>query len=309
MKLLKVSTLSLVIVGAVAAAAAAQGRGNAPPTPEQLERQKAQELASGPEAVRPIDMLDTVWIEEQTWMETRDAIRAGKTTAIIGAGGLEQNGPYTPNAKHNYVLRTTCEATARKLGNALCAPIVWLEPGNINDPNLRAGSVFISQQTFNAILNDMSTSLKNMGFKHIIYISDSGGNVTGMQETAAALNARWAAQKADARAHYVTEYYTQDRWSYDYLKNTLGLVQKPDVQSATRWDIHDDYHYEALAAIQNPKFLRAEARQKANRFSIYGVPLESVEKVLENGKKLADYRAQITADAITKAISASKSSQ
>ena len=156
MKLLKVSTLSLVIVGAVAAAAAAQGRGNAPPTPEQLERQKAQELASGPEAVRPIDMLDTVWIEEQTWMETRDAIRAGKTIAIIGAGGLEQNGPYTPNAKHNYVLRTTCEATARKLGNALCAPIVWLEPGNINDPNSRVAEMKATPLNY-GLLTELNT--------------------------------------------------------------------------------------------------------------------------------------------------------
>jgi creatinine amidohydrolase/Fe(II)-dependent formamide hydrolase-like protein len=304
MGLLKASSLSLVIVGAMAGAVwaqAPQGRGNAPLTPEQIEQNKARELASGPEAVRPIDMLDTVWIEEQTWMETRDSIRAGKTTVIVGAGGNEQNGPYTANGKHNFVLKTTCEAIARKLGNALCAPIVTLEPGNVNAPDLRPGSVFISPQTYMAVLNDMSTSLRNMGFKNIIYISDSGGNVSGMIETAAALNARWNGQ--GARVFYVTEYYTQDRWSYDYLKNTLKLVQKPDIQSATRYDIHDDYHYEALVAIQNPKLLRAEARQKANRFSIYGVPLESVEKVLENGRKLAAYRADITAAAITKAIS------
>lgn len=312
MRVPKVLTLTLAIVGAMAVAAGAQqpqGRANAPLTPEQIEQQKARDLASGPDAVRPIDALDTVWIEEQTWMETRDAIKAGKTTVIIGAGGNEQNGPYTPNGKHNYVLRTTCEAIARRLGNALCAPIVTLEPGDPSRQGLTPGSVFITQGTFNAILNDMSTSLKSMGFKNIIMISDSGGNVTGMQETVGALNARWSTQNNPARAFYITEYYTEDRWSYNFLKNTLGLVQKPDVQSATRWDIHDDYHYEALLAIQNPALLRAEQRKKANRFSIYGVPLESVEKVLENGKKLAEYRAKITADAITKAIGATKTSQ
>lgn len=67
----------------------------------------------------PIDAMDTVWIEEMTWMETRDAIKAGKTTAIVGTGGLEQNGPYAPNGKHTCVLRATCEAIARTLGNAL----------------------------------------------------------------------------------------------------------------------------------------------------------------------------------------------
>src|SRR5687768_830159 len=140
-----------VVVCIVTAAAGAQpsqppttqGRGqeqNRPAlTPEQQEAQRARQAASAPDAPRPIDALDTVWIEEQTWMETRDAIRAGKTTVIIGTGGLEQNGPYNANGKHNYVLRATCEATARKLGNALCGPIVTVEPGNIERAGLTPG--------------------------------------------------------------------------------------------------------------------------------------------------------------------------
>src|SRR5688500_18679490 len=193
------------------------GQTRPPLTPEQQEAQKARQAASGPDAVRPIDMLDTVWIEEQTWMETRDAIKAGKTTAIIGTGGLEQNGPYNANGKHNYVLRATCEATARKLGNALCAPIVTLEPGNPEQPGLTPGSVFITQATFNAILSDMSTSLKTMGFTDMVFIGDSGGNVTGMRETAGALNAKW--QSTPARVHFIAEYYEEDKWSYEFLKS------------------------------------------------------------------------------------------
>ena len=289
------------------------GQARGPQTAEQLAAQKARQAASAPDAPRPIDALDTVWIEEQTWMETRDAIKAGKTIAIIGTGGLEQNGPYSPNGKHNYVLRTTCEATARRLKNALCAPIVTLEPGNPERQGLTPGSVFISQETFRAVLSDMATSLKSMGFTDIVMIGDSGGNTNGMKEVAAALNAKWSAsagatadkQAMMARVHSVPEYYEEDKWSFAYLK-TLGILQKPDVQSATRHDIHDDYHYEALVAVTDPKQLRAEQRQKANRFSINGVELESVDKVVANGKKLAEYRAKITADAILKAIAATR---
>jgi creatinine amidohydrolase len=315
MKLRTAMIVSLVF--ACAAATAAQeaqpagrgqgrGQGRGPLTPEQQEQQRARELASGPEAVRPIEALDTVWIEEQSWMETRDAIRAGKTIAIIGSGGNEQNGPYAPNGKHNYVLRTTCEAIARKLGNALCAPIVTLEPGNPEREGLTPGSVFITQATFNAILTDMSTSLKSMGFKDIVMIADSGGNVNGMRDTAAALNAKW--QGTPARAHYISEYYEEDKWSFNYLK-TLGIMQKPDVQSATRWDIHDDYHYEALVALVDPKLVRPEQRIKAKKFSINGVEIGSVAKLLENGRKLADYRAKITADAIQKSLANARSTQ
>jgi creatinine amidohydrolase len=304
------TAISLACVFVCASAIAAQapqgrGAGRGPLTPEQQEQQRAREAASGPNAPRPIDPLDTVWLEEQSWMETRDAIRAGKTTAIIGSGGNEQNGPYEPNGKHNYVLRATCEAIARKLGNALCAPIVTLEPGNPEREGLTPGSVFITQATFNAVLSDMATSLKSMGFKDIVMIADSGGNVNGMRDTAAALSAKW--KDTPARAHYISEYYDEDKWSFNYLK-TLGIMQKPDVQSATRWDIHDDYHYEALVALVDPKLVRPEQRIKAKRFSINGVEIGSVATLVENGKKLAEYRARITVDAIHKAIASSRTS-
>src|ERR671924_1449954 len=77
-----------------------------------------------PNMPRPIDALDTVFIEEMTWLEVRDAMKAGKTTVIVPTGGVEQNGPYLATGKHNYILRGTAEAIARKLGDALVAPIV-----------------------------------------------------------------------------------------------------------------------------------------------------------------------------------------
>lgn len=232
-------------------------------------------------------------------MEVRDLIKAGKTTALIGSGGLEQNGPYEPTGKHNYTLRTTLEATARLLGNALVAPIVPLEPGNPDREGLTPGSVFITQTTYRAVLTDMTTSLKSMGFTDIVMVADSGGNPPGMIEVAKTLNAKWSG--APARVFYVPEYYDEDRWSFSYLKQ-LGIRQQPDVQSATRYDIHDDYHYESLVAVTNPKLVRPDQRIKAKRFSINGVEIGSVAKLVENGKKLAEYRAAITVKAIKQAM-------
>ena len=302
MTLHKILVASLIVAGGSLVAAQQPGgnRQNQNLTPEQQAQREKQRAAQAiADGVRPIEALDTVWIEEQTWMETRDAIKAGKTTVIIGSGGVEKNGPYNANGKHNYVLRSTCDAIARRLGNALCAPIVTMEPGNVDNPNITPGSVFITQETFRAVLRDMSTSLKSMGFKDIVMIADSGGNVNGMTDVTNELNAKWNGNPA--RVYYVTEYYTQDIWSFDYLK-TLGILQQPDVRSATRWDIHDDYHYEALVALTDPKLIRAEQRIKAGKFSINQVEIGSVQKMLENGRKLRDYRAKIAAEAITKAI-------
>ena len=71
---------------------------------------------------RPIAAQDTVFIEEMTWMEVRDALKEKKTTVIIPTGGVEENGPYVVTGKHNYILRATTDAIARKLGDALVAP-------------------------------------------------------------------------------------------------------------------------------------------------------------------------------------------
>ncbi|HKA07357.1 MAG TPA: creatininase family protein, partial [Gemmataceae bacterium] len=88
-----------------------------------------------PDAKRPIEALDSVFIEELTWMEVRDALKAGKTTVLIPTGGVEQNGPYLATGKHNYVLRATTEVIARKLGNTLVAPTVAFVPeGDIDPP-------------------------------------------------------------------------------------------------------------------------------------------------------------------------------
>jgi creatinine amidohydrolase len=296
----KALLLSLIAVSAMTVFAEQAQLQRPPLTVEQeAERKRRDADTAIAEGARPIDMLDSVWIEELSWMEVRDLLAAGKTTVLLGSGGVEKNGPYTATGKHNYVLQTTLEATARKHGNALVAPIVTWEPCNPDRANLTPGSFCVTQETYRALLRDAVTSLKSMGFKDIFMVADSGGNTEGMSDVARELNARWMGKQA--RVYYLPEYYDEDRWSYNYMKQTLGIVQVPDVQSATRWDIHDDYHYEALVAVQDPKLVHAEQRIKAKKFSIYGVEIGSVAKLVENGKKLADYRATITVNAMKKA--------
>src|SRR5262245_20045361 len=81
-------------------------------------------VAPDPNSPRPIEAVDSVFIEDLTWMEIRDLLRGGTDTVIVATGGIEQNGPYIVTGKHNYVLKGTTEAIARKLGKTLVAPIV-----------------------------------------------------------------------------------------------------------------------------------------------------------------------------------------
>jgi creatinine amidohydrolase len=266
---------------------------------------------SAQEAVRPIEAGTSLWTEELTWMEVRDAVRAGNTTILIGTGGVEQNGPYLAGGKHNFVLATVMPEIAKAIGKTLIAPIVKFVPEGAIEPTPRGhmsypGTISLEAATFEALLTDICRSYKAHGFKDIILIGDSGGNQTGMRNVAAALNKKWESEPAatGTRVHFLPEYYTEDQWSYDFLKSQ-GVVQidksaaagQQDRRTDTRNGMHDDIYYEAQAAVQDPKFIRAEQRMKAGLFSLHGVDLAPVSKTVELGKKLAVYRAGITAKA------------
>src|SRR5688572_24834914 len=78
----------------------------------------------------PIAPVNSVWMEELTVIEVRDALRNGMTNALIITGGVEENGPYTSTDKHNVMARATGEAIARRLGNTLVAPVIRVHQGN-----------------------------------------------------------------------------------------------------------------------------------------------------------------------------------
>ena len=238
---------------------------------------------------------DVVWIAEMTWLEVRDAIASGKKVAIVPSGGLEQNGPYLVTGKHNLVVGTMCEAIARELGNALCAPVVQYVPQGDPEEIEYPGTLSVRDTTFRALLADVAESARSQGFEDIVFIGDSGGNQAGMREVAAAMDDRWL---GEGRAHYIPEYYSEDIWSCDFLKEELGIVQQPDVCSATRGLYHDDVHYSAIVAVADPELIRASRRIAAGLYSINGVDLGPVERTQEIGRRLIEYRTGIAVRAI-----------
>jgi creatinine amidohydrolase len=242
---------------------------------------------------RPIDMYDSVWIEDLTMMEVRDLLKAGKTSALILTGGIEENGPYLTTGKHNNVLRVMGESIARSLGNALVAPIVTLEPGNperVRTP----GTVFLSQETYRAVLSDMATSLKTQGFKHIFFLGDSGGNQKPMQEVSLALNAKWTEDPSGAKTYFVPEYYNYEEVE-KFQGEALGIHERLE-------GLHDDYYISSIVMVHDPTGVRMNERIKAGKFIINGVSLAPAEKTIENGRKIVAFRTEKTVAAIKKAI-------
>jgi creatinine amidohydrolase len=248
-----------------------------------------------PNSPRPIDAVDSVFIEDLTWMEVRDALRAGKDTVLVATGGVEQNGPYLVTGKHNVVLRGTTTAIARKLGNALVAPIVPFVPeGDIDPPTSMMkypGSISVSEATFQSLLTDICASLRAHGFKNIILIGDSGGNQDGMKAVAAALSAKWTDGKT--RIRYIPEYF-----------NYADVQKFAKVQGINQVEegYHDDYPMTAVMMSVDPDSVRTKQRIKADKFKINGIELAPQENTIAFGRKVIDFRADVTVKAIRAAL-------
>jgi creatinine amidohydrolase len=261
----------------------------------QAEREKMMAMA------RPIDAVDSVWLEELTWLEVRDAIRAGKTTIIVPTGGIEQNGPFLATGKHNYVNRAGCEAIARKLGNALCAPNVAFVPeGNFDPPSgamMYPGSIGVSDATFQALLSDIANSLRVTGFENVVLIGDSGGNQRGMKEVASTLSTKWAGAKT--RIHYIADYYDRFNEVADFAEKTFGWKQVPDGS-------HDDALITAIIMTVSPDHVRMKQRTAKGLTRTNAIELAPAAKAIEVGKAIVNRRADITVDAIKTAITSTR---
>ena len=179
------------------------------------------------------------------------------------------------------------EAIARKLGDALVAPIVPFVPeGDIDPPTLHMNyptTISITEGTYRALLAEICACLRTHGFRRIVLIGDSGGNQEGMEAVANDLNAKWSGGM------------TQDLLYQGVLRlSRRGEVAGGPGHQQTPEGLHDDFAITAQMAAVDPKSVRAEERIKAGKFRINGVDLAPVEKTAAWGRKIADYRAEAT---------------
>lgn len=242
-----------------------------------------------PPAIRPVD---TVFMEDMTWLEIRNAMRAGKTTVIVPAGGLEASGPFLILDKHQRMLRGQTDLIARKLGNALIAPVIRYVPADDGNRGNFLGDFNISLAAYKSTLSDICTALKNGGFKEIVLIGDHQGAQRGMKEVAEELSQKWTG--GSTGVHYIAEYY--DRTAVgDYVKTKLGITE-------TRGGFGDNYYNTSILLAVSPESARLEERTEAHQLTVNGVQLDPIQKTIENGKAILQIQTDQTVKAIQKAV-------
>lgn len=168
-----------------------------------------------------------VQLDEMTWTEVRDALRAGTTTVIIPVGGTEQNGAHMALGKHNFRARALAARIAARLGNTLVAPVVAYVPqGRIAPPegHMRfPGTLSVPEDAFAAVVSGAARSLRQHGFRDVVLIGDSGNYQRILGDVAQRLNREWAG--SGARAHHVPAYYRAATDEFAHALRARGVAQ------------------------------------------------------------------------------------
>ena len=216
----------------------------------------------------------SVFLEDLTWPEVRDAQRAGKTTIIVPVGGTEQSGPQLALGKHNVRVQVLAGRIAEALGNALVAPVVSYVPeGSIAPPtgHMRfPGTISISDAAFQGLLDGAARSFRQSGFIDVVLIGDHGGYQGQLKAVAQRLNTAWAG--TPARAHFIEDYYRVTQTAYVQALKAKGL-------SDAQIGLHAGTSDTALMLATNPALVRpdqyAAAAQGAPGNGVNGDPRPS----------------------------------
>jgi creatinine amidohydrolase len=232
-----------------------------------------------------------VFLEDMTWTEVRDAVAAGRTTAIVPVGGTEQSGPHMALGKHNVRARVLAGRIAAELGNALVAPVVAYVPeGDVagTGGHIRfAGTISVPPAAFQAVLEGAARSLRRAGFRDIVLIGDHGGYQAELGAVATKLNREWAA--TPARVHFVAEYYRAATEPYAAVLRQHGLTEAQIGSHAGSADT-------ALMLAIDPRLVRADrqARPPAAADGTYGDPRPATAALGQVGVELI-VRASVNA--------------
>jgi creatinine amidohydrolase/Fe(II)-dependent formamide hydrolase-like protein len=131
-----------------------------------------------------------VEFDMMTWPEVKQAIQAGKTTALVYNGGTEQRGPQNVNGGHTLIARETGRRIALKLGNAILAPVLAYSPNNASPA--MPGTIGLTTRLYAAMNEQIADQLILSGFRNIVLMGDHGGGQKELGAVASKLDNKYS---------------------------------------------------------------------------------------------------------------------
>jgi creatinine amidohydrolase/Fe(II)-dependent formamide hydrolase-like protein len=153
-----------------------------------------------------------VEFEMMTWPEVRDALAAGKTTALVYTGGTEQRGPQNVNGGHTLMGRAIVKAIALRLGNAIAMPVLPYTP-NQASPQL-PGTIGLTPELLGAVLERVVEQSMTTGFKNVVIMGDHGGGQPAVYaDVAKKMDAKYAPE--GRHVFFCDEVYAKAQGDFD----------------------------------------------------------------------------------------------
>ena len=239
----------------------------------------------------------SVFIDDLTWTELRDAVAGGRTTVIVPIGGTEQNGPLMALGKHNVRVRVLSEKIARVLGNALVAPVIAYVPeGSVDPPTQHMrfpGTITIPDTVFEKTLEYAARSLRRAGFVDVVFLGDHGGYQKNALAAASRLNHEWRTQQP--HVHAIEAYYRAAETPYAQQLKERGFS---DEEIGSHAGLADT----ALTLALAPDLVRSDRLGAGDKPTaaqgVYGDPRRATAEL---GRVGVDIILAQTVDAIRKA--------
>ena len=174
----------------------------------------ASVVVFGQKAQKP----ELVDIELMTYPEIYSAIHDhGKTTVLVYNGGTEQRGPHAVLGGHTLMAHAIAPMIARKLGNALVAPVLPFSVNPAGGVDARMpGGIELSPDLFQKVNEAVVNSMVKNGFKNIVLMGDHGGGQVELNTLATAMDMKYGPQ--GTHVYFCGDLYEKSRREFaDWL--------------------------------------------------------------------------------------------
>jgi len=123
--------------------------------------------------------LKPVLLDRAVWPELEAALAAGRRTALVPLGSIEQHGPHLPLATDRWIADALARTLAERLPEAIVLPAI---PFGCASEHLDfAGTLHVAAETLESILRDLLSSLAHHGFERAFVFSAHGGNLEALR--------------------------------------------------------------------------------------------------------------------------------
>ena len=257
---------------------------------------------------------NSLLIEDMSWTEVRDAIAAGKTTAIYYAASTEQNGPGVALGKHVFIAHYLSQKIAAQLGNALVYPTMPFAPtgewgltsASSIDPAKRtghmryAGSINLSEETFGAVARDVALSAISAGFKNVVLMCDHGGKAQSqLDQVAKAMNSEWGPK--GIHVYYIPDLYFKEK---ELMKEHMQKLGLPEDRHAGTDDTSELEYVDKMVNGNSRRWVHSAKLTKGHEGDGTGIDGDQTKATLALGKMFTDAKVSFAVTQIKGLIGA-----